>query len=97
MGYYERELMISVRRVSLKVPWTREGDFSPSVFEKYEAESKVQQAIEKLEDATQFLNEPHTFHRLLMSTNHLERLNQEDEVQHQNISSEKGMREFTHN
>lgn len=34
-GYYERELMISIGRVNLRVPRTREGDFSPSLFERY--------------------------------------------------------------
>lgn len=34
-GYYERELMISIGKIRLRVPRTRFGDFSPSVFEKY--------------------------------------------------------------
>lgn len=34
-GYYERELTMSVGKISLKVPRTRNGEFSPSVFEKY--------------------------------------------------------------
>ncbi|PGT81486.1 IS256 family transposase [Bacillus sp. AFS040349] len=34
-GYYDRDLILSIGRVSLKVPRTRKGDFSPSVFEKY--------------------------------------------------------------
>ncbi|GKV67493.1 MULTISPECIES: IS256 family transposase [unclassified Sporosarcina] len=41
-GYYERELMISIGRINLRVPRTREGDFSPSVFEKY---ARVDQAF----------------------------------------------------
>lgn len=41
-GYYERELMISIGKVSLRVPRTREGDFSPSIFEKY---ARVDQAF----------------------------------------------------
>ncbi|MBD7985370.1 IS256 family transposase [Sporosarcina sp. Sa2YVA2] len=41
-GYYERELMISIGRITLRVPRTREGDFSPSVFEKY---ARVDQAF----------------------------------------------------
>ena len=34
-GYYERDLTMSVGKLTLKVPRTRNGDFSPSVFEKY--------------------------------------------------------------
>lgn len=34
-GYYEREYMISIGKITLKVPRTRQGDFSPSVFERY--------------------------------------------------------------
>ncbi|MEK5441565.1 IS256 family transposase [Fredinandcohnia sp. FSL W7-1320] len=35
-GYYERDLLLSNGRITLRVPRTREGDFSPSIFEKYE-------------------------------------------------------------
>lgn len=34
-GYYERELIMSIGKIQLKVPRTRNGEFSPSVFEKY--------------------------------------------------------------
>jgi putative transposase len=34
-GYYERDFTMSVGKIKLKVPRTRNGDFSPSVFEKY--------------------------------------------------------------
>lgn len=34
-GYYERDFTISVGKITLKVPRTRNGEFSPSVFEKY--------------------------------------------------------------
>jgi putative transposase len=34
-GYYERELTMSVGKIKLKVPRTRNGEFSTSVFEKY--------------------------------------------------------------
>jgi len=34
-GYYERDLTMSVGKIKLKVPRTRNGEFSPSVFEKY--------------------------------------------------------------
>ncbi len=34
-GYYERELTMSIGKITLRVPRTREGDFAPSVFEKY--------------------------------------------------------------
>ncbi|MFZ4453066.1 IS256 family transposase [Salibacterium aidingense] len=35
-GYYDRELMMSIGAVPLRVPRTRSGEFSPSVFEKYQ-------------------------------------------------------------
>lgn len=34
-GYYERELTLSIGKIKLKIPRTRNGEFSPSVFEKY--------------------------------------------------------------
>lgn len=34
-GYYERDLIMSMGKITLRVPRTRNGDFSPSVFEKY--------------------------------------------------------------
>ena len=34
-GYYERDLVMSIGKVRLRVPRTRNGDFAPSVFEKY--------------------------------------------------------------
>jgi putative transposase len=34
-GYYERDLVMSIGRLTLKVPRTRNGDFSPSLFERY--------------------------------------------------------------
>ncbi|MGG1680359.1 IS256 family transposase [Neobacillus sp. NRS-1170] len=34
-GYYDRELIMSIGKVTLRVPRTRKGDFSPSLFEKY--------------------------------------------------------------
>jgi len=34
-GYYERDLVLSVGKVKLKVPRTRSGDFSTELFEKY--------------------------------------------------------------
>lgn len=34
-GYYERDFIMSVGKIKLKVPRTRNGDFSPSLFEKY--------------------------------------------------------------
>lgn len=34
-GYYERELVMSIGAIQLKVPRTRNGEFSPTVFEKY--------------------------------------------------------------
>jgi transposase-like protein len=41
-GYYERELTMSIGKINLKVPRTRDGEFSPSVFEKY---SRCDQAL----------------------------------------------------
>lgn len=34
-GYYERDLVMSIGKIKLKVPRTRNGEFSPKVFEKY--------------------------------------------------------------
>lgn len=34
-GYYDRGLIMSIGKINLKVPRTRSGEFSPSVFEKY--------------------------------------------------------------
>lgn len=34
-GYYERDYTINIGRITLKVPRTRQGDFSPTVFERY--------------------------------------------------------------
>lgn len=34
-GYYERELLLSIGKITLKVPRTRDGEFSTAVFEKY--------------------------------------------------------------
>ncbi|THE10887.1 IS256 family transposase [Bacillus timonensis] len=34
-GFYERELIMSIGRINLRVPRTRNGGFSPSLFEKY--------------------------------------------------------------
>ncbi|MFD0048016.1 IS256 family transposase [Actinomycetes bacterium NPDC127524] len=34
-GYYERELLFGIGKLKLKVPRTRNGEFSPTVFEKY--------------------------------------------------------------
>jgi len=34
-GYYERDLVMSIGKIRLRVPRTRNGDFAPSVFEKY--------------------------------------------------------------
>lgn len=35
-GYYNRDLMLSIGKVNLKVPRTRNGEFSTELFEKYE-------------------------------------------------------------
>lgn len=41
-GYYDRDLLLSIGRVTLRVPRTRNGEFSPSLFEKY---SRADQAF----------------------------------------------------
>lgn len=41
-GYYERELTMSIGKIKLRVPRTRNGEFSSSVFEKY---SRCDQAL----------------------------------------------------
>src|SRR5699024_4039232 len=39
-GFYERELMLSVGRIKLRVPRTRNGEFNTSVFERYKRTEK---------------------------------------------------------
>jgi len=34
-GYYDRDYMMSIGKIKLRVPRTRSGEFSPTVFEKY--------------------------------------------------------------
>jgi len=34
-GYYERDLVLGIGKIKLRVPRTRYGDFSPSIFERY--------------------------------------------------------------
>lgn len=34
-GYYDRDFMMSIGKIKLRVPRTRSGEFSPTVFEKY--------------------------------------------------------------
>jgi len=41
-GYYERDFMMSIGKIKLTVPRTRNGQFSTSLFEKY---SRVEQAF----------------------------------------------------
>lgn len=41
-GYYERDLVMNIGKVTLRVPRTREGEFSPTVFEKY---ARCEQAL----------------------------------------------------
>jgi transposase-like protein len=41
-GYYERQLLMSIGNITLKVPRTRNGEFSTTVFEKY---SRCDQAL----------------------------------------------------
>lgn|SRR5690625_38075 len=39
-GFYDRELMMSIGNVELRVPRTRSGDFNTSLFEKYQRKEK---------------------------------------------------------
>lgn len=41
-GYYERDYTVSLGKIKLKVPRTRQGDFAPSVFERY---ARCEQAL----------------------------------------------------
>lgn len=41
-GYYERDYIVNVGKIRLKVPRTRNGDFSPTVFERY---ARCEQAL----------------------------------------------------
>ena len=41
-GYYERELIMPVGKINLRVPRTRDGEFSTEVFERY---SRMDQAL----------------------------------------------------
>lgn len=41
-GYYDRDLVMNIGRITLRVPRTRQGDFSPTVFEKY---ARCEQAL----------------------------------------------------
>ena len=41
-GYYERDYIVSVGKIRLKVPRTRNGEFSPTVFERY---ARCEQAL----------------------------------------------------
>lgn len=41
-GYYERDLTLTIGRVTLRVPRTRDGEFSTTLFEKY---SRMDQAL----------------------------------------------------
>ena len=40
-GYYEREFTTRVGTLNLKVPRTRDGEFSPTVFERYQRNEKA--------------------------------------------------------
>ncbi|HFI0683476.1 TPA: transposase, partial [Streptococcus suis] len=40
-GYYERDFTTHVGILELKVPRTRDGEFSPTVFERYQRNEKV--------------------------------------------------------
>jgi putative transposase len=41
-GYYDRDFIVSIGKIKLRVPRTRNGDFAPSVFERY---ARVDQAF----------------------------------------------------
>lgn len=40
-GYYERDYTMSFGRIKLRVPRTRNGEFSPSIFEKYQRSERA--------------------------------------------------------
>lgn len=40
-GYYERELTTRVGTLDLRVPRTRDGEFSPDIFERYQRNEKA--------------------------------------------------------
>lgn len=40
-GYYERELTTSIGSLELKVPRTCDGEFTPTVFERYQRNEKT--------------------------------------------------------
>lgn len=40
-GYYERELTTRIGSLELKVPRTRDGEFTPTVFERYQRNEKA--------------------------------------------------------
>ncbi|MDN6751145.1 MAG: transposase, partial [Staphylococcus equorum] len=40
-GYYERDYTTRIGTLELKVPRTRDGDFSPTVFERYQRNEKA--------------------------------------------------------
>ncbi|SDF84165.1 Transposase, Mutator family [Facklamia miroungae] len=68
-GYYERDFTTRVGTLRLKVPRTRDGDFSPTVFEHYQRNEKtLQESVEtlysilhKIMDLTRFTMVKNTF------------------------------------
>ncbi len=40
-GYYERELTTRIGSLELKVPRTRDGEFTPTVFKRYQRNEKA--------------------------------------------------------
>lgn len=40
-GYYERTFTTRIGTLDLKVPWTRDGEFSPTIFERYQRNEKA--------------------------------------------------------
>ncbi|EIJ78291.1 transposase mutator type [Bacillus methanolicus PB1] len=75
------EVIVDLKRIFEAVKVEDARFFRNEFFKRYEENPKLEKALEKLdegfEDAIQYLSQPAKWHRLIRSTNSLERLNQE--------------------
>ncbi|EIJ82283.1 transposase mutator type [Bacillus methanolicus PB1] len=75
------EVIVDLKRIFEAVTVEDARFFRNVFFKRYEENPKLEKALEKLdegfEDAIQYLSQPAKWHRLIRSTNSLERLNQE--------------------
>lgn len=75
------EVVSNIKRIYEAINPEEARELKEAFVDKYRDHSKVQKAIDVLEDgfddSIQYLNEPIKSHRYIRSTNHLERLNQE--------------------